>query len=99
MFLRKVHSVLAIFLMVLLLGAKFAAYHTLSHDNECIECCSFCDEAMTLGQTPALAQELSWDELLIIPDPGEIEQNLIFRDLTETKRNPSPLFSRPPPIV
>lgn len=99
MFTRKVHSIVAILMMALLITAKLAAYHTLSHEDECVECCSFCESAMLLGQTPAILAEAGGNDLpvLIVPvrENGILTEGSLF-----VKEIPvSALFSRPPPAL
>ncbi len=99
MFVRKLHKAFAIFLMALLISAKFAAYHSLSHEDDCVECCSFCENVMVIGQTPALAAEADvYDDFLLLIPSREVVS--IAEDISFYPQIPSSsLFSRPPPAV
>ncbi|MBL7473225.1 hypothetical protein [Robertkochia sediminum] len=99
MFVRKLHSVIAIFLMGLLITAKLAAYHTLSHEDDCVECCSFCENVMVMANTPALTPDIADTDELFITPPSAEAYSLHYSTEFHPEAPVFYLFSRPPPAV
>lgn len=98
MFVKKVHSVVAILFLAVFFSAQFAGYHSLSHDADSAEHCKVCDEAIQFGQTPfVLGEHSEYEELNAIPVlPTAVIST--YEIPLESSEFHAKLYSRPPPV-
>ncbi|WP_224491087.1 hypothetical protein [Robertkochia flava] len=99
MYAKKAHTIITVLLVTFLISAKFAAYHSLSHEDECIECCAFCESAIILSQAPAMISDPIGSEYHLT-EPIETNVQAFFPgEQFHATALLFSLFSRPPPLV